>query len=151
MIPGELVTSHGLTRRRVANTAAGKHAHGRRHFRCAVNAPQQPRAETAEQSNRGNTHVCPHWVVTGLSKISRHTGHKNSDTSLPPSHALFLCCAPFKPPSIAISFLPSVSCCCCCCVTSLLPLLQGAELLLTLLFWEKKEMKRHFLKKKNDK
>lgn len=84
------------------------------------------------------THVWPHCVVTGLSKISRHTGHTNSDTSLPPSDTFFLCWAPLNPPSIAISFLHSQSstdrcCCCCCCATS--PLLffhaQGAERLLT--------------------
>lgn len=56
-----------------------------------------------------NTHVWPHSVVTGLSKISRQTGQTNSDTSLLPSETFFLCCAALNPPSIAISFLHWVS------------------------------------------
>lgn len=58
---------------------------------------------------KGNTHVWPHCVVTGLSKISRQTGQINSDTSLLPSETFFLCCAALNPPSIAISFLHWVS------------------------------------------
>ena len=56
-----------------------------------------------------DTHVCPHCVLTGLSKISRQTGHTNSDTSPPPSDTFFLCWAALKPPSIAISFLHWIS------------------------------------------
>lgn len=59
-----------------------------------------------KRSKKGqNTHVCPHCVVTGLSKISRQTGQTNSDTSLLPSETFFLCWAALNPPSIAISFL----------------------------------------------
>lgn len=59
--------------------------------------------------NKANTHVWPHCVVTGLSKISRQTGQMNSDTSLLASGTLFLRCAELKPPSIAISFLHRVN------------------------------------------
>lgn len=71
---------------------------------CKV-AFKQTVVTTEKTENKQNTHVWPHCVVTGLSKISRQTGQTNSDTSLLPSEAAFLCCAALKPPSIAISFL----------------------------------------------
>lgn len=72
-----------------------------------------PARHTAQTGFCGRKHSCkqlwqnvwPHCVVTGLSKISRHTGQTNSDTSLLPSETFFLCCAALNPPSIAISFL----------------------------------------------
>lgn len=72
---------------------------------CKLSRFQQTATTTEKSENKQITHVWPHCVVTGLSKISRQTGQTNSDTSLLPSEAAFLCCAALNPPSIAISFL----------------------------------------------
>lgn len=71
---------------------------------CKLSRFQETVVATEKMKNKQNTHVWPHCVVTGLSKISRQTGQTNSDTSLLPSGFAFLCCAALKPPSIAISF-----------------------------------------------